>query len=94
MATNRAGRPKRNSLAVVSLGLGILCPIIALIFGIRAASYPVGIVGALAVITGLVAFLQVRKSGEGGIGSAVVGMFFGGLGLLAVLASVLLTPKP
>ena len=84
-----AGEPKNNSLAVVSLGLGIagfpfLC--LSVIFGICACV--TGLTGIAALATGFMARQQIQTSGEKGNGIALAGMIIGGLQIVLIMCGV------
>lgn len=70
-----AARPGTNGFAIAALVLGIL--------------WLCGLGSLLALIFGIVALSQIKRSGQGGKGMAIAGIVLGIIGLLAVVATVI-----
>lgn len=68
-------RPRNNALAIASLVLGII--------------WICGIGSILALILGIVALSQIKKTGAGGRGLAIAGIVLGALGILATAGTAI-----
>ena len=77
-AAPAAARPT-NSLAVVSLGLGVASYVVVPFIG-----------GIAAIVTGHMARAQIRRTGEGGKGFATAGLVLGYVHMLLFLIVVAL----
>jgi hypothetical protein len=91
-----AGGPKNNTMAVTSLSLGVasfvllcLSVVFALVPVIGFASiFCLGLgilLGIGALLTGIIAFSQIKSRGEQGNGMALAGAVMGGLQILMVV---------
>ena len=81
---------KNNTLAIVSLGLGLagipfLC--MSVIFAICACVS--GLTGIAAIITGYMARQQIKQTGEPGNDMALIGMIAGGIQVALVTCGVI-----
>jgi hypothetical protein len=84
------GAPKSNTLAIISLGLGIggfpfLC--LSVVLGFCACISGLLAIGAL--VTGFIARQQIRASGEQGNEMALAGIIMGGTQIVLVFCAVL-----
>ena len=83
------GEPKNNTLAIVSLGLGIAgFPFLCLSVVLAFCGCFSGLLGIAAVVTGLIARQQIQANGENGNGIAIAGMIMGGVQIVLVICGV------
>lgn len=76
---NQMSSPGTNGMAIASLVLGIISIPLCFIF----------IPSILAVIFGLVAFNQIKSSGQSGKGMAIAGLILGGVSIGFILLAVI-----
>ena len=83
------GAPKNNTLAIISLVLGIAgLPFLCLSFVLAFCGCFSGLLAIAALITGFMARTQIQASGESGNGIALAGMIIGGLQIVLIMCGV------
>ncbi len=81
---------KNNTLAVISLALGIAgIPFLCLSFVVAFCGCFSGLLAIAALVTGFIARQQIKSTDEQGDGMALIGMILGGFQVVLVTCGVL-----